>query len=189
MPAAAALGAFALAAEVASETAWLRPGAERSPFSWVAAIATLVAAVCAAALARRGRAVPRLLLAASLTVIAIDEAVGLHERFAGDLDARRIALNWTSAAFAADTVVLVGAGLLLAVEARARPREPLLVAGVALLAGALAMRFGGGLLAVLHRLPSHGARHDGEAAAHAFALTGWLLVAGVLVSRLRGRAG
>ena len=48
---------------------------------------------------------------------------------------------------------------------------------MALLGTALAMRFGGGILAVLHHLPAGETRRSGEAGAHGFALAGWVLVA------------
>jgi hypothetical protein len=174
--AALTVGALALAAGVLADGGWLNPDAERSPFSWAGALATLLAAAGAASLARTGNAWRRLLLAGLLSVIAVDQAVGLHERFAADLDTRRVAVSWDGVAFAAGALVLVAAGVLLALEARRR--TPLAVAaGVALLATALAMRFGGGVLAVLHHLPAGGTRRSGEAAAQGLALSGWVLVA------------
>ena len=174
--ASAAVGGLALAAGVLSDAAWLNPGAERSPFSWAGALATLVAAACAASLARTGNARRRLLLAVLLALIAVDQAAGLHERFAADLDARRVAVSWAGLAFAAGALVFVAAGVLLALEARSR--TPLAVAaGVALLGTALAMRFGGGVLAVLHHLPAGETRRSGEAAAHGLTLSGWVLIA------------
>ena len=180
---AAVVGAATLATGVLSDASWLKPGAERSPFSWAGALATLLAAAGAASLARTGNAWRRLLLAGLLAVIAVDEAVGLHERFAADLDARRVAVSWDGIAFAAGALVLVAAGALLALEARTR--TPLaVVAGVALLATALAMRFGGGVLAVLHHLPAGETRRSGEAAAQGLALAGWVLVvAGLFYAR------
>jgi len=174
--AALSVGGLALAAGVLADGGWLNPDAERSPFSWAGALATLLAAAGAASLARTGNAGRRLLLAGLLALIALDQAVGLHERFAADLDARRVAVSWDGVAFAAGALVLVAAGVLLALEARAR--TPLaVVAGVALLATALAMRFGGGVLAVLHHLPAGATRRGGEAAAQGLALSGWVLVA------------
>jgi len=174
--AALSVGGLALAAGVLADGGWLNPDAERSPFSWAGALATLLAAAGAASLARTGNAGRRLLLAGLLALIALDQAVGLHERFAADLDARRVAVSWDGVAFAAGALVLVAAGVLLALEARAR--TPLaVVAGVALLATALAMRFGGGVLAVLHHLPAGATRRGGEAAAQCLALSGWVMVA------------
>jgi hypothetical protein len=174
--AALTVGGLALAAGVLADGGWLNPDAERSPFSWAGALATLLAAAGAASLARTGNAWRRLLLAGLLAMIAVDQAVGLHERFAADLDTRRVAVSWDGVAFAAGALVLVAAGVLLALEARRR--TPLAVAaGVALLATALAMRFGGGVLAVLHHLPAGETRRSGEAAAQGLALSGWVLVA------------
>jgi len=180
---AASVGAAALVAGVVSEGGWLNADSEGSPFSWAAALATLLTAAGATSLARTGNAWPRLLLAGLLAVIAVDQAVGLHERFAADLDTRRVAVSWDGFAFAAGALVLVAAGVLLALEARRR--TPLAVAaGVALLATALAMRFGGGILAVLHHLPAGETRRSGEAAAQGLALSGWVLVAaGLFYSR------
>jgi hypothetical protein len=180
--AALTVGGLALAAGVLVDGGWLNPDAERSPFSWAGALATLLAAAGAVSLARTGNARRRLLLAGLLALIAIDQAVGLHERFAADLDARRVAISWAGLAFAVGALVLVAAGFLLALEARSR--TPLAVAaGVALLATALAMRFGGGVLAVLHHLPAGETRRGGEAAASGLALTGWVLVAAGLYAR------
>jgi hypothetical protein len=171
-----AVGGLALAAGVLSDANWLNPNAEGSPFSWAGALATLLAAAGAASLARTGDTGRRVLLAVLLALIAVDQAVGLHERFAEALDARRVALSWAGVAFASAALVFLGAGVLLALEARSR--TPLAVAaGVALLGTALAMRFGGGVLAVLHQLPAGETRRSGEAAAHGLALTGWVLVA------------
>jgi uncharacterized membrane protein len=179
--AALAVGGLALAAGVLSDAAWLKPGTERSPFSWAGALATLLAAAGAVSLARTGNTWRRLLLAGLLALIAADQALGLHERFAEDLDARRLAISWAGVAFVAAALVFVTAGVLLALEAR---RTPLAIAaGVALLGTALAMRFGGGVLAVLHHLPAGETRRSGEAAAHALALAGWVLVAVGLYAR------
>jgi len=179
---AAVVGAAVLAAGVLVDGGWLNPDAERSPFSWAGALATLFAAAGAASLARTGNAGRRLVLAGLLALIAIDQAVGLHERFAADLDTRRVAVSWDGVAFAVGALVLVAAGVLLALEARTR--TPLAVAaGVALLATALAMRFGGGVLALLHHLPAGETRRGGEAAAQGLALSGWVLVAAGLYAR------
>ena len=181
----AALGALALVAGSVSDVRCLEPGAERSPFSWVAALAILLAAVCAALLARDGRSGPRLLLAAALVFVALDEAFGLHERFADDLDARRLSLGWPTAAAVAEAVALIAAGLLLALEARRKRETPLVVAGVLLLAVAFAARLGGAVLIEVLQFPTGGARRAGEAAAHAAALSGWILVAAGLLARVR----
>jgi len=179
---AAVVGVLALAAGLLSDASWLNPDAERSPFSLAGALATLLAAAGAASLARTGNTWRRLLLALLLALIAVDQAVGLHERFAADLDARRVAVSWAGVAFAGGALVLVAAGVLLALEARSR--TPLAVAaGVALLGTALAMRFGGGVLAVLHHLPAGETRRSGEAAASGLALSGWVLVAAGLYAR------
>jgi hypothetical protein len=173
---AASVGAATVVAGVVSEGGWLNADSEGSPFSWAAALATLITAAGAASLARTGNTRRRLLLAALLALIAVDQAVGLHERYAADLDARRAAAGWAGAAFAAGALVFVAAGVLLALEAG--NRTPLAVAaGVALLGTALALRFGGGVLAVLHYLPAGETRRSGEAAAHGLALSGWVLVA------------
>jgi hypothetical protein len=183
--AAGAAGALAVSAALAGDPDWLKPGAERSPFSWAGAAATLLAAAGAVLLARTGSAGRRLLLAALLTVIAADQALGLHEQFAADLDARRVALSWDTVAFGGEALLLVAAGLLLVLEARRRSHVSV-AAGVALLGVALVMRFGGGVLAALHHLPAGETRRSGEAAAHGLALSGWVLVAAGLLARARG---
>ena len=134
--AAATLGVVALTAQVISHSAWLKPSAEQSPFSWAAAVTIFVGAGCVVVLARRGRGRQRVLLATLLVVIGLDEAFGLHERFAADLNVHSLALGWSGVALAVDAALLGAAGLLLALEARVR-REALLVGGVALLAVAL----------------------------------------------------
>jgi hypothetical protein len=64
----------------------------------------------------------------------------------------------------------------------------LLVAGVVLLAVALAGRLGGGALAALYHLPDGDPRRVGEAAMEGMALSGWVLVAAGLFGRVRVRA-
>ncbi len=185
--AAATFVALALTAEAVSQSPWLKPSAERSPFSWAAALTILFGAGCAVVLARRNHGWQRVLLAALLVSIGLDEALGLHERFAADLDARRVSLGWSSVALAVEASLLGAAALLLALEARIG-REPLLVAGVVLLAVALAGRLGGGALAALHHLPGGDPRRVGEAAMEGMALSGWVLVAAGLFGRVRVRA-
>ena len=185
--AAATFGLLALAAEAAFRSPWLKPSAERSPFSWVAAATIFVGAGCLVVLARRDRGWQRVLLATLLVVIGLDEAFGLHERFAADLDARRVALGWSSVGLAADASLLGAAALLLALEARFR-RELLLVAGVVLLALALTGRFGGGVLAALHHLPRGDPRRAGETAVEGMALSGWVLVAAGLLGGALARS-
>jgi hypothetical protein len=184
--AAATFGVLALTAEAAFRSPWLKPSAERSPFSWVAAATIFVGAGCAVALARRDRGWQRVLLAMLLVVIGLDEAFGLHERFAADLNVRRVALGWSSVALAADASLLGAAALLLVLEARAG-RESLLVAGVVLLAVALTGRFGGGVLEALHHLPKGDPRRAGETAVEGMALSGWVLVAAGLLGGALGR--
>ena len=188
--AAVSAGALAISAALAADPEWLKPGAERSPFSWAGATAALLTAAGAVSLARTGSAGRRLLLAALLTVIAADQAFGLHEQFAADLDARRIALSWDTVVLAGEALLLVAVGLLLALEARRR-RHVSVAAGVALLGVALAMRFGASVLAALHELPAGETRRGGQAAAHGLALSGWVLVAAGLLAcaRAAGAAG
>ena len=116
--AAATFGVLGLTAEAAFRSPWLKPSAEQSPFSWAAAAIIFFSAGCLVILARRDRGWQRVLLAALLVVIGLDEAFGLHERFAADLDARTVALAWSSVALAADASLLCAAALLLALEAR-----------------------------------------------------------------------
>jgi hypothetical protein len=178
--AAATLGLVALTAEVISHSAWLKPSAERSPFSWAAAVAIFVGAGCVVVLARRGRGRQRVVLAILLVVIGLDEAFGLHERFAADLDVHSFAPGWSGVALAVEAALLAVAALLLALEARVS-REALLVGGVALLAIALTARFAGGALAALHQLPTGEPRRAGEATIEGMALSGWVLVAAGLL--------
>jgi len=77
---------------------------------------------------------------------------------------------------------LLAAGVLLALEVR-RSRTIGVTAGVALLAVALSMRLGGGVLAALHHLPQGALRHDGMAVSHGLAVSGWVLVAAGLITR------
>jgi len=187
-PAVLVLGLLDLAAGLQGHS-WLDPQAERSPFSLASALAALAAAACVVVLATRGRRNLRLLLAASLAFVAADEAFGLHERVAADLDARALAsLDWTSAALVGYTVLLglVAVLLLLEIRASRRVRLPtMLLAGVLLLVAALAARFGGAALSAADALPTGGARHAGEAAMHAFDLMGWTLVAAGLLVLVR----
>jgi hypothetical protein len=165
----------------------LKPSAERSPFSWAAAVTILFGAGCAAVLARRNRRWQRVLLATVLVWIGLDEAFGLHERFAADLDARRVGLGWSGVALAVVALLYGAAALLLALEARLG-RESMLVAGVGLLAVSLTGRLGGGALAALHHLPGGDPRDVGEATTGGMALSGWVLVAAALLARVRARA-
>ena len=121
-----------------------------------------------------------MLLATLLVVIGLDEAFGLHERFAADLNVHSLALGWSGVALAVDAALLGVAGLLLALEARVS-REALLVGGVALLVVALTARFAGGALAALHQLPTGEPRRTGEATVEGMALSGWVLVAAGLL--------
>lgn len=185
---AALLGALALAAGIVARTWWLNPGFPHSPFRWASMLATLVAAVCAALLARRDRSTPRLLLALGLAYIATDTALGLHERFAADLDPRALATLEDGAVALLGTTLLLGVvTVLLLLELRpGRRGTAMIAAGTALLVLAVAARFGGGALAALHRLPAGEPRTAGLAAMHACGLSGWLLVAAGLFVRANG---
>ncbi len=186
-PAVLVVGLLDLAAGLGSRSWWLNPAAERSPFSWAAALAVVVAAACVAVLATRSRGKARLVLAAGLAFIAVDEALGLHERLAADLDARALVkLEWCTCALIGYTLLLGAVAVLLLLEMRSARRPPtMLLAGVVLLAAALGARFGGALLAGLHELPAGETRDAGEAAANAFGLMGWVLVASGLLLVLR----
>lgn len=189
-PAVLVVGLLDLAAGLHERSTWLDPAAESSPFSWGCALVVLVAAVCAVVLATRGRRIARLLLAVGLLFIAADEAFGLHERLAADLDARALeSLSWSSAALVGYTVLLGAVGILLVLEIRSSPRSAtLLAAGLVLLVAALVARFVGAALAGLHQLPHGGTRDAGEAAMHAFDLMGWTLVAAGLLVLVRSRS-
>jgi hypothetical protein len=184
---AAVVGSLALAAGLAGRTRWLNPAFERSPFTWASVLATLVAAVCAAVLARRDRGKSRLFLAVGLAYIAVDDALGLHERFAADLDPRALAsFEGGALPLVANTLLLGAVAVLLLLELRsARPASALIAAGTALLAVAVAARFGGGALAAIDGLPAGEPRAAGEAAMHACGLSGWMLVAAGLLVRAR----
>lgn len=168
---------------------WLNPAEGESLFRWIGAAATAVAAVCAAALARRGRSASRVLLAVALAYLAFDQALDLHKRFGGDLDVRVLtSLDWNAGLLVANMLLLAAVGLLLVVEVRSdRRRPPLVAVGTALLVTALGARFGGAVVAALHGLPSGQPRVAGEAAMHACALSGWLLVAAGFVVHARPR--
>jgi hypothetical protein len=181
------VGLLALVAGVAAHGWWLNPAFQRSPFRWTSVLATLVAAGCAVVLARRERGKPRLLLAAGLVYIAVDNALGLHQRLAADLDPRALAsFEQGAVPLVANTLLLVVVAVLLLLELRlARPASAMIAAGTALLATALAARFCGGTLAALNGLPAGGPRAAGEAAMHACGLAGWMLVASGLLVRAR----
>jgi hypothetical protein len=169
---------------------WLDPAAERSPFSWASALTTLVAAVCVAILATRGRRNARIVLAVGLAFIAVDQAFGLHERLAADLDLRAlVSLEWCTCALVGYTLLLGVVAVLLVLEIRASRRPPtMLLTGVALLVLALGARFGGAALAGLDALPAGETRDVGEAAMHACELMGWALVASGLLVLVRHRS-
>ena len=86
----AVVGVLALAAGLAARSWWLNPAFQRSPFRWTSILAILIAAGCAVVLARRERGKSRLLLAIGLAYIAVDNALGLHQRLAADLDLRAL---------------------------------------------------------------------------------------------------
>jgi hypothetical protein len=165
----------------------LDPAAEGSPFSWAGAAAGLLAAVAAAGAAirwSRGRA-RRAVLALGLLCVAADDAFGLHERFADDLDPRTAirgsGVGWGSAGMAGYGIVLAVVVTLLALELSSERRaRPMLMAGVGLLVLAFGARVAGGVLAALGGLPHGPVRHVGESADHAAKLAGWVLVAAAL---------
>ena len=179
-----AVGGLELVAGFYDGTSWLSPASGSSVFRWIGAVSTAIAALCAVALARRGRSASRLLLAAGLGYVAIDQVLGLHERFGADLDARALtSLHWNGGLFVLQILLLGGVCLLLVREARlAQVGSALIAAGTALLATAIGARFGGGALAALDQLPDGEPRQAGEAAMHACGLCGWLLVAAGLAA-------
>lgn len=189
-PAVLVVGLLDLAAGLHARSTWLDPAAESSPFSWGCALVVLAAAACAVVLATRGRRNARILLAAGLTFIAVDEAFGLHERLAADLDARAlVSLQWSGAALVGYTILLFAVGVLLLLEIDPGRRYPaLLIVGLVFLVAALAARFGGAALAAFDQLPQGGTRDAGEAAMHAFDLMGWVLVAAGLLVVVRARS-
>jgi hypothetical protein len=164
----------------------LDPAAEGSPFSWAGAAAGALAAAAAVGAAlrwQRARA-RRALLALGLLCVAVDDALGLHERFADDLDPRGttgVGLGWGAVGMAGYGILLAAVVALLAAELRGgRRARPMLTAGVALLALALLARVAGGGLAAAGGLPHGPVRHAGESADHAAKLAGWVLVAAAL---------
>lgn len=183
----AVVGVLALAAGLAARSWWLNPAFQRSPFRWTSILAILIAAGCAVVLARRERGKPRLLLAIGLAYIAVDNALGLHQRLAADLDLRALtSLEGGAVPLVANTLLLGVVAVLLLLELRlARPASAMIAAGTALLATALAARFCGGALAALDGLPTGEPRAAGEAAMHACGLAGWMLVAAGLLVRAR----
>ena len=189
-PAVLAVGLLDLVAGLEARSWWLDPAAESSPFSWACALAALAAAGCAIVLATRGRRNARIVLALGLAFIAVDEAFGLHERLADDLDLRALeSLTWRTTALVGYTILLGAVAILLVLEIRSSRRRPtLLIAGVALLVAALGARFGGAALDALDALPAGGTRDAGEAAMHAFDLMGWSLVAAGLFVLVRDRS-
>jgi hypothetical protein len=165
----------------------LDPAAEGSPFSWAGAAAAALAAVATLAAGVRWptRRIRRAALALGLLSVAADDAFGLHERFADDLDPgsaiRGGALSWGTVGMAAYGAVLAGVVALLALELKGERRaRPMLAAGVALLVAALVARVAGGVVAVLGGVPHGSVRHAGESADNAAKLAGWVLVAAAL---------
>lgn len=165
----------------------LDPAAEGSPFSWAGAAAGAVAALAAAGAALRwprARA-RRALLALGLLCVAADDALGLHERFADDLDPRPAmgggGLGWGAVGMVGYGILLAAVVALLAAELRGERRaRPMLTAGVTLLVIALLARVAGGAVAAAGGLPHGHVRHAGESADHAAKLAGWVLVAAAL---------
>jgi hypothetical protein len=184
---AAVAASLALLAGLVGFGGRLDPAAEGSPFSWAGAAAAVLAAFAAAAAGRRwssGR-IRRAVLALGLLVVAVDDAFGLHERFADDLDPRSAmggsGLGWGGLGMAAYGVVLVVVVTLLGLELMGERRaRPMLSAGLTLLMAALLARVIGGALAAAGGLPHGPVRHAGESADHAAKLAGWMLVAAAL---------
>ena len=176
---------LALAAGLLGYSGRLDPAAARPGHRPGAA--GLLAAVAAAGAAirwSRGRA-RRAVLALGLLCVAADDALGLHERFADDLDPRSAirgsGLGWGVAGMACYGIVLAVVVTLLALELSGERRaRPMLTAGVALLVLAVGARLAGGALAALGGLPHGPVRHAGESADHAAKLAGWVLVAAAL---------
>ena len=189
-PAVLVVGLLDLVAGLEARSWWLDPAAESSPFSWACALAVLAAAACVTVLAMHGRRNARITLAMGLVVIAVDEAFGLHERLAADLDLRALeTLTWRTCALVGYTILLGVVAILLVLEIRSSRRRPtLLIAGLALLVVALGARFGGAALAAIDQLPVGDTRDAGEAAMHAFDLMGWSLVAAGLFVLVRDRS-
>jgi hypothetical protein len=189
-PAVLVVGLLDLVAGLEARSWWLDPAAESSPFSWACALAVLAAAACVTALAMRGRRSARIALAMGLVVIAVDEAFGLHEWLAADLDLRALeTLSWRTCALVGYTILLGAVAILLTVEIRSSRRRPtLLIAGLALLVVALGARFGGAALAAIDQLPVGDTRDAGGAAMHALDLMGWSLVAAGLFMLVRDRS-
>jgi hypothetical protein len=189
-PAVLAVGLIDLVAGLEARSWWLDPAAESSPFSWACALAALAAAGCVIVLATRGRRNARIALALGLAFIAVDEAFGLHERLADDLDLRALeSLTWRTTALVGYTILLGAVAILLVLEIRSSRRRPtLLIAGLVLLVLALGARFGGAALDALDALPVGNTRDAGEAAMHAFDLMGWSLVAAGLLVLVRDRS-
>ena len=188
-PAVLVVGLLDLAAGLEARSLWLDPAAESSPFSWACALAVLAAAACVTVLAMHGRRNARITLAMGLVVIAVDEAFGLHERLAADLDLRALeTLTWRTCALVGYTILLAVVAILLVIEIRSSRRPTLLIAGLALLVVALGARFGGAALAAVDQLPVGDTRDAGEAAMHAFDLMGWSLVAAGLFVLVRDRS-
>jgi hypothetical protein len=178
---------LALAAGLLGYGGRLDPAAEGSPFSWAGAAAVVLAAVAAGgaalrwpqARARRG------VLALGLLCVAADDALGLHERFADDLDPRSAmgggGLGWGAVGLVGYAILLAAVVVLLAAELRGERRaRPMLTAGVTLLVLALLARVAGGALAAAGGLPHGHVRNAGESADHAAKLAGWVLVVAAL---------
>ncbi|HSS82065.1 MAG TPA: hypothetical protein VLK24_12835 [Gaiellaceae bacterium] len=184
---AAAWGAADFAAGVGHSSGWMRPSGEPSVFGWVCGSVVLIGAASLTSLAVRGRAGSRLLLATGLAYIAVDEVLGVHERLAGDLDARSLMPpGWAAAGLLLSVAVFAAVAYLLLRDAGPRGAcRTLVVTGVALLVASIAARFAGGFLAAAHRLPAGASRSVGESVAHACGSVGWLLVAAGLLARTR----
>jgi hypothetical protein len=182
-PCASGAAVLALGAGLTGTHGRLDPAAEGSPFSWAAACAAAGAAFVAAYVAKRrgDLRVRRVALAAGLAYLALDNALGLHERLAADLDARAVeASDWRSFGLAGYGLLFAAVVCLLAVELRRSRDRRMLAAGALLLVTALAARIGGSVLAAAGVLPHGTGRDVGLALDHAAQLAGWILVAGGL---------
>ena len=157
-PAVLVVGLLDLVAGLGARSWWLDPAAESSPFSWACALAVLAAAACVTVLAMHGRRNARIALAMGLVVIAVDEAFGLHERLAADLDLRALeSLTWRTCGLVGYSILLGAVAILLVLEIRSSRRRPtLLIAGLVLLVVALGARFGGAASSRGRRAPRRG---------------------------------
>jgi hypothetical protein len=187
-----ALGLALAAAVVLAQTAAYvveapAAGREGGALDWlsVAAIAAVAVAAGFAAARVRDRRRRFALLAALLAFLAIDDALGLHERMTAAV------AGWLGVSGRGDALFLlpylpllaVAFGLLLSATREAgRQARAVMYFGLALLAAGLVLRVAAALVAATELMPAPWQRTLGVAAMHDAEVAAWVLLASGLAS-------